>query len=67
MSSSWVKQVITYKKSALAKLAEASMAKLAADSAEVWEDADRLDDVLQTAMADLPHCDLIFAVGTMPA
>ena len=64
MSSSWVKQVIDYKKSALAKLAEASMAKLAIDSAEVWEDADRLDDVLQAAMAELPYCDLIFAVDT---
>lgn len=64
MSSSWVKQVITYKKSALAKLAEASMAKLASASAEVWDDPDRLDDVLQAAIADLPNCDLIFAVDT---
>ncbi|MGD8484827.1 MAG: PDC sensor domain-containing protein [Thioalkalispiraceae bacterium] len=63
-SSSWVKQVIAYKKSALAKQAEAPMAKLASRCAEVWEDPDRLDDVLQEAMAELPHCDLIFAVDT---
>ena len=62
--SSWIKQVIAYKKSALAKVAEAPMAKLATRCAAVWHDADRLDDVLQEAMVDLPHCDLIFAVDT---
>ena len=62
--SSWVKQVITYKKSALAKQAEVPMAKLAAQCAEVWQDPDRLDDVLQEAMVELPLCDLIFAVDT---
>jgi len=64
MSSSWVKQVISYKKSALSELAESSMAKLALRCADVWDDADKLDDVLQEAMIDLPHCDLIFAVDT---
>jgi hypothetical protein len=63
-SSSWVKQVIAYKKTALSKLAEKPMARLATACAEVWDDPDQLDDVLQDGMSELALCDLIFAVDT---
>ncbi|MCW9023043.1 MAG: PDC sensor domain-containing protein [Gammaproteobacteria bacterium] len=61
---SWFKQTISEKKAVLKLTTAAPMAKLAQRCAEVWDDPDQLDHVLDKGLSMLPHCQMLYAVNT---
>ncbi len=56
-----IKQIILSKKDALASAIGEPLSKLASLCAPVWEDADRLDEVLQQHIAEITHCEFLYA------
>lgn len=58
---SLIQQAILAKKAALAEAISEPMARLGAQCAGVWPDADALDRLLGNAIAGIPHCHLLYA------
>ncbi len=54
-------QLILAKKAALAESAEKPLGQLATRAAEIWPDADALDQLLSASIATIPHCHLLYA------
>ena len=59
--SSTSQETISGIKTTLAKMVQKPMASLAESCAEVWPDADAIDNILQEGMGNLPHCQLMYA------
>ncbi len=58
-----VRQAIMAKKAALAAEVQAPLAELARRCAQVWPDADALDELLRQSSPCIPHCHLCYAWG----
>ena len=58
---SLIQQAILAKKAALADAISEPMARLGAQCANVWPDADALDVLLGSSIATIPHCHLLYA------
>lgn len=56
-----LQQTILEKKAALADAVSAPLARLADRVAEVWPDADAIDQRLQEGLTSLPNCHLVYA------
>lgn len=56
-----LQQIILNKKDALAGEIGAPLSEMAAQCARVWQDADRLDQVLLEHIGDIPKCDFLYA------
>jgi hypothetical protein len=56
-----IKQIILSKKDALASAIGEPLSKLASLCVPVWEDADRLDAVLSQHIAEITHCEFLYA------
>jgi len=54
-------QLILAKKAALAESAEKPLGQLAARAAEIWPNADALDQLLSNGISTIPHCHLLYA------
>ncbi len=54
-------QLILAKKAALAESAEKPLGLLAARAAEIWPNADALDQLLAASITTIPHCHLLYA------
>ena len=61
---SWFKETIAAKKKALSNLAAEPMAALADKCALVWNNVEKLDQVLQESISQLKPCHMVFAVDT---
>jgi hypothetical protein len=60
----WLTESIKAQRAMLAARLETSMAVLAELCARSWRDRDRLDEILRAALADMPVCQLIYAIDT---
>ncbi|WP_324778992.1 PDC sensor domain-containing protein [Thiobacillus sedimenti] len=63
MNVSW-KDSIYLQREALARMLRAPLARLAEGCAPAWGQCDALDDVLRAHAASVPHCSLLYCVGT---
>ncbi len=60
----WLRRTIAYKKEALLALVEAPLAALAERCSALWGEALALDATLAEGLQQLPHCHLLYAIGT---
>jgi hypothetical protein len=60
----WLNETIKAQRAMLAARLEAPMAGLAAQCAGSWRERDRLDEILRAALADMPVCQLLYAIDT---
>jgi hypothetical protein len=60
----WLTETIKAQRAVLASRLEAPMSGLAEQCARLWRDRDRLDEVLRLVLADMPVCQLIYAIDT---
>lgn len=61
MDTASTQQLILAKKAALAESVEKPLGQLAARAAEIWPDADALDQLLAAGIGIIPHCHLLYA------
>ena len=61
---SWFKQTISEKKEILRTRTAEPMAALAKICVPAWSDSDKLDQVLEQALSQLAHCQMLYAVNT---
>ena len=60
----WFKESISQKKKFLSSLIKVSLRSLENQTRECWQDADALTAILQNDLCKLPHCQLLYAIGT---
>ena len=60
----WLNETIKAQRAMLAAQLESPMAVLAELCTRSWGDRDRLDGILRAALADMPVCQLIYAIDT---
>ena len=60
----WLNETIKAQRAMLAARLESPMSGLAVQCVKSWCDRDRLDEVLRAALADMPVCQLIYAIDT---
>lgn len=60
----WLNETIKAHRATLAARLETPMAVLAELCAKSWRERDRLDEILRTALADMPVCRLLYAIDT---
>ncbi len=60
----WLNETIKAQRAILAARLESPMSELVQHCASAWRDRDRLDEVLRAALADMPVCQLLYAIGT---
>lgn len=60
----WFKESISQKKKFLSSLIKVSLRSLETQTRECWQDADALTAILQNDLCKLPHCQLLYAIGT---
>jgi hypothetical protein len=60
----WFKESISQKKKFLSSLIKVSLRSLEDQSRACWQDADALTAILQNDLCKLPHCQLLYAIGT---
>lgn len=60
----WLHKAIEAQRAMLASQLEVPMAMLAGRCAELWHERDQLDQILREALADMPVCQLIYAIDT---
>jgi hypothetical protein len=60
--SMWIKQTIGEQRKTLTTLFEPAMLNIAKRCAQVWSEMDKLDQVLSTHFALIPHCHLLYAI-----
>jgi len=60
----WLQETIEAQRALLRGRLESPMAKLAVRCAASWPDRDRLDKILGDALAQIPVCQLIYAIDT---
>jgi len=60
----WLNETIKAQRAMLAARLEAPMAGLAGLCARSWRERDRLDEHLRAALADMPVCQLLYAIDT---
>lgn len=61
MTSSSIEQTILAKKAALADAVSDPLSAVAQRCAQVWPDAEALDEILRTSIGDIPNCHLMYA------
>lgn len=61
----WLNETIKAQRAMLAARLETPMALLAELCAKSWLDRDGLDEILRTALADMPVCQLMYAIDTV--
>ena len=60
----WLNETIKAQRAVLASRLEAPMSGLAGQCARSWHEHDRLDEILRVVLADMPVCQLIYAIDT---
>lgn len=60
----WFKESISQKKKFLSSLIKAPLRSLESQSRAHWRNADALTTILQNDLCKLPHCQLLYAIGT---
>lgn len=60
----WLNETIKAQRAMLAARLESPMSGLTERCAMSWRDRDRLDEILRAALADMPGCQLIYAIDT---
>jgi len=60
----WFKESISQKKKFLSGLIKVPLRSLESQSRGSWQDADALTAILQSDLCKLPHCQLLYAIGT---
>ena len=60
----WLNETIKAQRAILASRLESPMAMLSGRVASSWRERDRLDQILREALADMPVCQLIYAIDT---
>ena len=60
----WFKESVSQKKKFLSSLVKAPLRTLESHAKDVWQDCDRLTALLQRDLCKLPHCQLLYAIGT---
>jgi hypothetical protein len=60
----WLTDTIKAQRDLLASRLEAPMAGLAVQCARSWRERGRLDEILHAALADMPVCQLLYAIDT---
>ena len=60
----WFKESVSQKKKFLSSLVKAPLRALETQARVVWQDSDSLTALLQQDLCKLPHCQLLYAIGT---
>jgi hypothetical protein len=60
----WLNETIKAQRAVLASRLEVPMSGLAGQCARSWRERDRLDEILRVVLADMPVCQLIYAIDT---
>jgi len=58
----WIKQTIGEQRKILTTLFEPAMLNMAKQCAQVWSETEKLDQILSTHFALIPHCHLLYAI-----